>query len=218
MPGGRAAAAAGAREGGAFASAVPTVLDPSLAERGRLLRAAVATIVQALGEQGVTYRRHLHKWMEGLDPSDVKRVLRNRAGDLNSRRKRINRLSRDLSPFDLSAKRAAAAAHNGGNSIGMGGGEGGPAHGSSMPPLVPGTIAMKKAKSFAGENGLPTSSRPTSPTGTDVASSVASMTSSVCSAMQNCEVDDRPQRLRRHQPEGGAESADAPRPTRRAPH
>ena len=146
---------------------------------------------------------------EGLDPSDVKRVLRNRAGDLNSRRKRINRLSRDLSPFDLSAKRAAAAAHNGGNSIGMGGGEGGPAHGSSMPPLVPGTIAMKKAKSFAGENGLPTSSRPTSPTGTDVASSVASMTSSVCSAMQNCEVDDRPQRLRRHQPEGGAESADA---------
>ena len=74
MPGGRAAAAAGAREGGAFASAVPTVLDPSLAERGRLLRAAVATIVQALGEQGVTYRRHLHKWMEGLDPSD--RILR----------------------------------------------------------------------------------------------------------------------------------------------
>ena len=74
MPGGRAAAAAGAREGGAFARAVPTVLDPSLAERGRLLRAAVATIVQALGEQGVTYRRHLHEWMEGLDPSD--RILR----------------------------------------------------------------------------------------------------------------------------------------------
>ena len=74
MPGGRAAAAAGAREGGAFASAVPTVLDPSLAERGRLLRAAVATIVQALGEQGVTYRRHLHTWMEGLGPSD--RILR----------------------------------------------------------------------------------------------------------------------------------------------
>ena len=75
MPGGRAAAAAGACEGGAFASVVPTVLDPSLAERGRLLRAAVATIVQALGEQGVTYRRHLHKWMEGLESDRILRAL-----------------------------------------------------------------------------------------------------------------------------------------------
>lgn len=75
MPGGALGTAAKAREGGhASAELAALGLHPVLAERERLLRAAVAAVAQALGEQGATYRRHLHGWMETLDSSD--RILR----------------------------------------------------------------------------------------------------------------------------------------------
>ena len=50
------------------ADTVSPALDPKLEQRGRLLRQAVATVVEALGEQS-TYRRHVQKWMDRLDPA-----------------------------------------------------------------------------------------------------------------------------------------------------
>ena len=70
MPGGALGTAAKAREGGhASAELAGLGLDPMLANRERLLRAAVAAVTQALGEQGATYRRHLHEWVETHSPS-----------------------------------------------------------------------------------------------------------------------------------------------------
>ena len=42
-------------------------MDSLLSERARLLRKAVATVVEALGERGVAYRRNLDKWVDGLE-------------------------------------------------------------------------------------------------------------------------------------------------------
>ena len=38
-------------------------------ERGRLLRKAVATVVEALGDHGVAYRRNLQAWIAGYRPA-----------------------------------------------------------------------------------------------------------------------------------------------------
>ena len=59
---------------------VRNLMDPVLDERARPLQNAVETVVQALGEHGVTYRRNLQEWMEGLGRS-VRMLEEVNAGD-----------------------------------------------------------------------------------------------------------------------------------------
>ena len=53
-------------------AAVP-VLDPALEARGRLVRHAVATVLDALGEHVSVYQAHAQKWGEvAADPATAK--------------------------------------------------------------------------------------------------------------------------------------------------
>jgi len=124
-----------------------------------------------------------------MDQADLKTVLRNRAGYLDARRRRIHRLRRDLSPFDIiQPGRSGVTGQTG--SVVSSGGVGGASlsnapDGMRTPPLVPGGV--KKSRSFADASSalLPRLDDP------DVASrsSVVSMTSSVLEAIQNCDGD-----------------------------
>lgn len=149
------------------------------------------------------------------DQAELKTVLRNRAGDLNARRKRIHRLRRDLSPFDTvhngddgapvgagagpagsgtgPAGRHFCSASTAGNSP-AGSATGGPSNaavlsgrdGMATPPPVPGRI-VKKSRSFTDAAIVLTRSAINN--AADDGSSVVSITSSIVDAISNCDVD-----------------------------
>ena len=152
------------------------------------------------------------------DQTELKTVLRNRAGDLSARRKRIHRLRRDLSPFDTVGGLNGQDGHSGPADAGAGAGSdtgGGRQHhfrsmsaantsrtansspagsaigkgGMATPPPVPGRT-VKKSRSFTDAAAvLARSSNAAAAAATDDASSVVSITSSIVDAISNCDAD-----------------------------
>mmetsp|Transcript_22366 Transcript_22366/g.53009 ORF Transcript_22366/g.53009 Transcript_22366/m.53009 type:complete len:842 (+) Transcript_22366:487-3012(+) len=149
------------------------------------------------------------------DHTELKTVLRNRAGDLSARRKRIHRLRRDLSPFDTVGGLNAQDGHSGPADAGAGAGSdtaGGRQHhfrsmsaantsrtansspagfatgkgGMATPPPVPGRT-VKKSRSFTDAAAI--LARSSNAAATDDASSVVSITSSIVDAISNCDAD-----------------------------
>ena len=152
------------------------------------------------------------------DQAELKTVLRNRAGDLNARRKRIHRLRRDLSPFDtLHAGDDGAPVGAGAGPAGSGTGPTGPAgrhlrsvSTSGHSPAGSATGGPSSAAVLSGRDGMATPppvpgrtvkksrsftdaaivlTRSTTNNAADDGSSVVSITSSIVDAISNCDVD-----------------------------
>ena len=99
------------------------------------------------------------------EPSDVRRVLRNRAGFLNSQARRIQKLRNDLFPFDKITPGSAAFANG--------------HHGKYQPKLMP-VIGFKKFHSF------PERQQVYHPSAPDVSSSVVPLASAGIESFKFC--------------------------------